>query len=494
MTEFGFEVLEEGPNHFLMKHPNGNVAPIAKRSLTEPEQEKLRTQFSSKAQMSTLEPPPQMSPVPSEPSPMYVPEQPAPPVNGASGSWEPQQQQQAAPIPQAEPMPNPNQDYMNAYGQQMAGIKGAAKVQAKGAQQQADVIQQFQNEMKATQDTYAAKRLELDQRQNQLEQEYKEGKIDPNRFWNEKTGFKGGVARVASLIGLFLGGMAQTKTGVNPAQAMLEKAINNDIEAQKAGMEKTQNLMKLNMDKYGNLQQAETATRLDMLNMFNAQLKMTEANTNSALVKEQSKIAQGELGLKMAELKHKLSAEDTMRKLTAALSSGMNITDQAVSMLPKEMQDKVVKVVNPVDGKSAWMMARTPEAAKEVAEITSKTKTVVGLIDDMIKARSEYKGITNPLGATAVFKFGDKWEKYDQLHSSALQSLKEMSQGARLNEGTMKYLEKIIPHPGSVHTSDDELIRAKKMLTEKLGNEIQTRVFNAPNFSAMGAAREDLKP
>ena len=90
-------------------------------------------------------------------------------------------------------------------------------------------------------------------------------KIDPHRFWDSRTTGQ----KVATGIGLILSGMGSGLTGQpNLAAQFLQRTIDQDIEAQKANLDKKNNLVGWMMKKYGNVQtaaQAATAYQLAAL-------------------------------------------------------------------------------------------------------------------------------------------------------------------------------------------------------------------------------------
>ncbi len=504
----GITLLEEADNHFLLQNPSGVQAPLPKKGLSEDYLNQIRGLPKGGASGSWEKPGVMQNildtagavannifnPPPSEAPPLVqmsyeqlaarTPQPPAPPV-------QPQPiQQQAMPIPQGDPMGN----YQNLFDTQSKGIKDTAAAQIAGQQQAMDAAEKLQQDMEKTKKFYAEKRAQLDEEQKALQKDYSDGKIDPNRFWNQKTGFSGGLSKVLAMVGLFLGGQAQVRGGSNPAQQMLQHAIDNDIDAQKAEMGKKQNLMRMNMEKYGDLQQAEQATRLDTMNMFNAQLQQMAAKTNSQVVKSNAAIAQAELGMKMEVLKDQIAQKQALNNINRALIAGSGVNDSTIGMLPKEVQEKAVKIINPLDPKDQgrWMMGKTPEATKEVEKLQGTTKQLIGLIDEMKAARKRNEG--DILGATSIIPWTNKSEEYNQLHGAAMEELRSLSSGARLNEGTIKYLSEIIPKPGSPKTSEEELDRAKNILVEKLSGEVSGRVLNAPNLKPMAFKGLEVKP
>lgn len=500
----GFSLVEEGDNHFLVRHPNGQEAPIAKSGLSEEQQNEIRGFKPIMKEGYVPELPDDFLPVPTQanlspdvvealrPAKQFSPE--------VVEALQPEVPQQEIPIESQPPVPMDSGlgGYQAGYDQKLRAMDALAAAQSRGQDQIAEAARQMQETMKATQESYAKKRADLDVETAKLENEVKNQKVDPNHFWNQQTGVKGGANKVLALLGLFLGGMSQSKTGVNPAGQMLQNAIDRDIEAQKANINQKNNLFNMNMKKYGDLAQAEQATKLDMMNMFNVQLQQIGASTQSEAVKANAALAKGQLDLEMAALKDQLAQKHALTQVTGALTQGQGVTDAMIAAMPKEVQEKAVKVVNPLipNDPGRWMLGKTPEATKEIEKLQVSTKNIMGLIDEMLIARKEAGGGSGIFGGATALPgtWTEKKQRYDQLHSAAIEELRSLSQGARLNEGTLKYLEHIIPAPGSFKTSDEELVRAKDLLTQKLSNEIAGRVFNAPNLQPLARKAQDLKP
>jgi len=95
-------------------------------------------------------------------------------------------------------------------------------------------------------------------------------RINPNRYWEEM----GTAGKVSSMIGLIFGGIGGGVTGrENDALAVINKAIDRDIAAQKDNRTDTMNLWKMNNKLFDNKLAAELATRQQMLATVEAQIK-----------------------------------------------------------------------------------------------------------------------------------------------------------------------------------------------------------------------------
>ena len=106
--------------------------------------------------------------------------------------------------------------------------------------------------------------------------------IDPNHYWASKsTG-----AKVATGLGLILGGIGGGLTHQgNPALEFLQNNINRDIEAQKANLGKSENLLSANLKQFGNLRDATDMTRVMQQGIVLNQLKSLEAQSTDPVAK-----------------------------------------------------------------------------------------------------------------------------------------------------------------------------------------------------------------
>ncbi len=168
-----------------------------------------------------------------------------------------------------------------------------------------------------------------------FQQKLVDQKINPDRYLqNMGTGKKIGTA-----IGMLFGGLAQGWIGgENPAVAYLNKAINEDIEAQKNEQGKTMNLWKMNREATGSDIQANLLTRNQLLGATEAKIKMFQAQTGGA-----------EAQLKLAPMLLDIQRQKSENNIRLALTSppektGMNNIDPAQlvpHIVPADRQQKV---------------------------------------------------------------------------------------------------------------------------------------------------------
>jgi hypothetical protein len=104
-----------------------------------------------------------------------------------------------------------------------------------------------------------------------------EGKINPQRLYqNMGTGGK-----IANIIGLILGGIGGGASGKNMASEALQKAVENDVDAQKADQTNNMNLYKLNLEATKNNIESRNLSVNQLLSSAQAQIAKRAADTTN---------------------------------------------------------------------------------------------------------------------------------------------------------------------------------------------------------------------
>ena len=232
-----------------------------------------------------------------------TPQEAAPQTQGPDvGSFVPQYgQPQAQPgwqapmlpqtVPQGQPqqagnaegqiqVPAQPQAQMDPFDQQALAAKQAAGAQMGMAKDQENAVREYQNNLAAERIRQQEDRAKLDAQQERLQKGFESQQIDPNRVYhNMRTG-----QRIGTAISMVLSGIGSGLTGKpNLAMEVMNKAIDNDIQAQKDNLGKTHSLLALNMQKYHNSEQAEAATRLQYATMLQTQLQMAQAKATNGM-------------------------------------------------------------------------------------------------------------------------------------------------------------------------------------------------------------------
>ena len=193
-------------------------------------------------------------------------------------------------------------------------------------------------------------------------------------------------------VAVALGAMGSTITGgKNDALDVIQSQINRDIDAQKSELGQRNNLLSFNLNRLGNLQAAEQATRLQQLSVVQAQLQ-------AAAAKSGNKLAMANLNKQMAD---KMMQFDPMKQQLAqqaafAQIAGGQANDKAFALLSKEDQARAVKMP---DG--SWRLAQGLKKKKQINEVITSLDSLEKDVDDAL-AFSKNAGASANLGALVL--------------------------------------------------------------------------------------------
>jgi hypothetical protein len=379
---------------------------------------------------------------------------------------------------------------LDSYQKKMSDLTmGIASAQANG---QRDVVAkntELLNALNQERQSYQQNWNDLTQKTDKLREDVANQKVDPSQFWKQKTGLAGFGSKVSAILGMVLGGVSQMKTGVNPAVQLIQKAIDENIDAQKANLDTKKGLLSDYYRQFGNLEAAHRATTLDMMNMFNAQIAQIGANTQSQTVKQQAAQANLELGRKIDELKGTMAAQKAQQDAINRLYSGepgtpSEPTGNDIAMLPKEIQEKAVKLPN---GK--WAVAQTPKVAEDLRELQPEVENMRGIIKEM----RSYQG-DNPRELTSIIPFveSDKESRAKAMQERAKQTFRNiMTRAGRPGEFTDRAMEKLIPNPSALDQGEvtEKLDQLAAMIENTATNAYQSRLVGS-----QGSGSKKFKP
>lgn len=285
-------------------------------------------------------------------TPLAVPEAPQ-----ISGSATPAQQVQTvqqgmhqAPLAAgaSTPVVDPLAPKVGA-GQSMMikGVTGMRDAEMMKADQQLEAAKNHETQVKQMQGDYDAQLKTLNGQREILQKQLATREVDPDRYINNMTLGR----RVSTGIGLILGGIGGSLTGKeNPALQMLNQAIDHDVNAQKANIDKDNNLLSQNLKQYGNLNDAMAATRAMTSEIFQAKLTQAAAQAANPEAKARADIAIGTL---RAQTDQQMQGIAKSTAVNNAIRNGGYVNPALLSADERERQ---------VPG---YGLASTKEAAKE---------------------------------------------------------------------------------------------------------------------------------
>lgn len=281
-------------------------------------------------------PAPQQTQAPAQPAEPFAP---TPGIGGQAPLPTPQPQMTSAQSPQQPSGPNDPfgteayyKSLAKGIGEQKAGINQQAGAEGQLGQQQSDTLSQNVAQQQIQQRTYQDHFNQLDAERQAFQQDINNQHIDPKHYLNSM----GTGQKIATGIGLILGGMGGGLTHQqNPALMFLENQINKDIDAQKANLGKTENLLSANMRQFGNLRDATDMTRVMQSDIISNQLKQEAAKAQSPLAKARALQAIGTIDANNAQA---LSQIAMRRTLLSGANNGRVDPAAVVNMIIPEHQ------------------------------------------------------------------------------------------------------------------------------------------------------------
>jgi len=200
------------------------------------------------------------------------------------------------------------------------GAQEQATAEAQASAADAQALQDHTTKMQALMDGVAEKRKALDTENAQLTQAVMNQDIDPNHYWHNKSL----PGKISTAIGVILGGIGAglQHSTTNQAMEVVQNAIRQDVEAQKANLGKKQSLLSMNLEKYRNLDAATSATIAQMNAMVEGQLKLNAAKSGSQRAQAAADLAIGTNRMKYITELPSLAMADYKASLLNGGSSG----------------------------------------------------------------------------------------------------------------------------------------------------------------------------
>jgi hypothetical protein len=263
-------------------------------------------------------------------------------------------------------------------GEQNA-ILGGKNAEAKGFAAESQAIQANLDQQQKSNAAYQNEVDQITKQNTDLFNNVRTDKINPNQFWDNKS--TGG--KIVAGIALLLGGASSGLTGKsNPALDIIQKSIQNDIEAQKSNQAQGVNLYKLGLEKYRDTQAAHQYATLQANAILQGQLSKIAAQTGSQTAQFQAQQAIHQLGLQNAELRSNLglrqAAIQSMNEQPTA-KGGVNLDKSRLltmaGVIPKEEQTNVDKESDDYQ-KLSQTLDHTDQVFKQAADTSNYTQRI----------------------------------------------------------------------------------------------------------------------
>ena len=324
-----FKMLSQNENKAILKSSDGHEIHIAKKAL-HPDLAKQISELpvhkesnSSDKNSKSMEKGPrrmlaggtpdaplQIEPIadndPQQPQASAAPQATPQPDPGAAPD-QTQTQAQPSAAPDQQPVQQPAQEPPPAdpYGATVSnealqsGIaeqKAGLQQQMVGEQQQGrDSANALESSIKAQtiqRNNFTAINANLTKERQGFLQDIQNQHIDPQHYLNSM----GTGQKISTGIGLIMGGLggAMTHSGQNPALNYITSQINNDIEAQRLNLGKSQSLLEANLHQYGNMRDAAEMTRMQQNDIVSNQMKLAAARAQDPMAQARMLQAAGQ--------------------------------------------------------------------------------------------------------------------------------------------------------------------------------------------------------
>ena len=359
-------------------------------------------------------------------------------------------------------------DYTKAFDQMQQGTLMQAQASAEAAKQQAQVYDQ---QMQELQKTEAARKAQADAVMtdiNKIQNDVMTQKIDPTRVWsNMSTG-----NRVLAGISIFLGGVAGGMQGKeNSALAIIQDAVNKDIDSQKADIGKKQNMLSLNMAKYNNINDAAAATKAQLLSITQAQINQSAAKMGSKQALAAAQVANAQIDLQKAQLINQIStSQATAQKMSAP--EGLSLQD--AQTLPENIRDRVVPLPN---GKFTVVINKDyVKPIKDAYQSYAEAKPLLNRVKQFMKDGASYTGTKR-----AALE--------QSLKSQMMLLVKNTEKLGQITETDMDLINSLIPQPGSYFQENNQ--QKLDQLNIKLDDMLNAAYAGSTGYNKAGMSLKE---
>lgn len=403
-----------------------------------------------------------VAPSPAEPAPAAPsPQQMAPGLPGLGGSPAP-----SMPSAPSMAMQTTTQIAPKLAKGTIAGLESAAEATAKAERQAMEVVaqnkarqgeilqlesmrQNFQNAAEA--EAESARQTEVQAQVLDIQESVKalESKsIDPDRRWKEM----GTGGQIGTAVSLMLGaiGAALTK-GPNYALDMYQKAVDQDIDAQRAEIAKAQSVVGLKNNALSQLMAKGASERQAIAALRAQKLEAVQTALKAEALKDDSKEVQARA------IAAEAAAEERKKKFLAdlelATKDRVTIQTAPVTGAGKELQERAVYLPG---GGVAY--APDPESARKIREQSASTMSIQQKTDRLIKLTQSYTGKVLP-GAV-------KDEIRATINDLVMDYGKAKQQGA-MGEEEFDRMKSLFKDPSSFFVADSRAVAAAQAFRQR---------------------------
>lgn len=334
------------------------------------------------------------------------------------------------------------QQYEKAFESQKGALEQQAKAEGQLGLEQASVYQQQQDMQQRLLEDYQNRLATNELERAALKDDIKSNQLDARRVFSDMSAGQ----RFMSGIAMVLGGFGAGATGGrNMALEQLNKFIDNDINEQKANLGTKENLLATNLKEEGNLRDAMTTTKLQLMTIAQAQLEKNMALAKTPQAQAAAQMALSKLEMDMAPIREQMLMKKTMLNAMNQPGSGGVSPEMYIRAVVPEKERE--------------------EALKELKALQVMQKSGTNALDSWDKVNKMLIG-----------GFFSPHEKEALIKPIIAQLSKETA--GRFTETDAAFLESLFPKPGDFE-------KTRKTKREKLQNLIQEKM-SSPLLVSLG--------
>ncbi len=283
--------------------------------------------------------------------------------------------------------------------------------------------------------------------------DYAKQHINPNHFMESYAENASVGQKIATGIGLLLGGFAAQygRDGRNPAADMIQNQINRDIDSQKANIENKKTLMGANQAMLHDSVMAENMTRMNLNDIYSHKIQQAAAQLGTQQAKANADAMSSKFAMENAQIRQQMAMRATV------LGGIKNGTASPESMIPVMIPE-----------------AHQKDAMKELSQAKHAINTKQFLMDQFDKAAKENTMMRTGGGHLRTPP------SIIAMNGNELPLIHDLE--GRVNEFEQKTLQSLHPQPGDL----DSKVADKRIAYEKfLSGKEDTPTLNAyiPGFS-----------
>ncbi len=295
------------------------------------------------------------------------------------------------------------------------------------------------------------------------------GHIKPNQYLeNMGTGSK-----IASAIGLFLGGLGSAYTGQgNPAMDFLNKQIDRDIDSQKSGLNNKMNVYHGYLEKYKNASVAEQMTRATQYALYASQAKEIMDKFQGPAAEAQKNLMLGKLfqsaqgavaNANLLRATAKFDSPDSQGGTEADYLSAMNAAQNINPAKHKDMQSKLMPGIG---------TTQIPVTHEDIASMAS--------LRNLNELAKQGQALAQTEGRTMWGTAAN--QKANDIANSMRLQLGKLLELNRINEYEAKKYDDMIKSPGAWNSgaaiqSFKDIRNEIASKTQSLGDKVRLKPF-----------------